>query len=600
MNRLLLVLAGVLVAFGLFFQWKIAQDFQRHEEARQRYQQALVEYRARNLYYTPWRTVQWIANRQNPAGYFVSNPDMLFEPTQLNESTLRLTRYAVTTLADLGGLDKINRQAVQRFVMGLYGTHPSDARLPSGDYAGFAVMAGHPVGVRPTMDALMILDTLGVLEDAGIDLERVWNYILAHQNPDGGFWDEHYARHGQRSTLKCTSFAARALAILQRYLDRPVPEATRQGIARFVRASFDPARGSYAARPEESARDVYNAFRAFVSIFDTAPGELAARRKAVTEVIPLARLFQHVQDEHYLQGEGAYARYPTREDQKPSLKATHLIVWMLHDMDRLDWLPRQEIVRFVVFLEAANGQYGGDIYTTYSAIGILQKLGVATTPLIPPEEPVMREAVPSYVPVVFLLAALATLALGHQVKRAELQHINRALAEQANMDGLTGIYNRQKFEADLKRELELYRRHGRPLTIIMFDVDNFKAINDRHGHLAGDRVLCEVAELVSSSLRAVDLFARWGGEEFGILLPETDQRGGCQLAEKLRRLFECYPFSIGQQVTASFGVAQALPDDDEATLTDRADRAMLKAKELGRNRVELAVEGIARSLRGSA
>jgi diguanylate cyclase (GGDEF)-like protein len=585
MNRILLALAGLLVAFGIFFQWKITEDLRQFSEAQIQHQQALQQYRERNLYYTPWRTIQWIVNRQNPAGYFVTNPDMLFEPSQLNESTLRLTRYAVTILKDLGGLDKINRKALGQFILGLYQPNVERAGAGKNRFAGFGVLPGREVGVRPTMDALLTLDALGLLGNAGLDLERIRDFILFHQNPDGGFWDEHYASLGTRSSLRCTSFAARALAVLEPHLGHSLPEKMVEGVADFVRSTFDPASGGFASQPGERAWDAYDAFRAFISIYDTASGVSSSRRAAVNAVIDMEQLVGYLDREHYLKEVGAYSRYRDEERRKPSIKATHLVIWMLKEMRLMDRVDGHDIARYVASLESANGQYGGDIYTTYSAIGLFQKLGIPTESMPVPQKPVMEEAVPGYVPMVFFLAALMTLVLAHQVKKAELEHINSALSRQASRDGFTGIYNRQKFESELKQALEDHRQHSHPVSIIMFDVDNFKGINDRHGHLAGDQVLREVTELIWSALRKEDVFARWGGEEFSILLSGADEAGALCVAEKLRQLLEAGLFSIDQTVTASFGVAEARPGDDEASLTDRADMAMIQAKKEGRNRV---------------
>ncbi len=590
MNRLFFFLAGMLVAAAVFFQWKIAKDLELFAQAQTRYQDALVTYREQNIYYTPWRTTQWIVNRQNPAGYFVTNPDMLFEPSQLNQSTLRITRYAVITLRDLNGLDKINRRAVAQFVLNLYQPRVYVDGERSGEksgagFAAFSVLPGKPPGVRPTMDALIILDALGLLRESNIDLERVRNFILAHRNADGGFWDEHYPGYGRTSTLKCTSFAVRALRVLEPYLGPPLTGEIREGIGRFVKATFDPETGGFGNMAGARARDAYDAFRAFIAVYDTAAGNASARREAVRKVIDMKRLVNYLFREHYLKESGVFSRYRSVTLPKPSIKATHLVVWMLNDMRMLDRLDKQRIARYVASLESANGQYGGDIYTTYSAIGLFQKLGVPTEPLPEPEKPVMREAVPSYVPVTFFLAALVTLVLGHQINKQELEHINRALSRQASMDGLTGVFNRQKFESELETQLDIYRQYRHPFSIIMFDVDKFKSINDDFGHLAGDQVLKEVAERVGCMLRNGDVFARWGGEEFAVLLPETDCRGAGDLAEKLRLLLEESSFSIERSVTASFGVAEVRENDDEASLTDRADRAMMLAKQQGRNRV---------------
>ncbi|MEW8314494.1 MAG: hypothetical protein AB2669_05280 [Candidatus Thiodiazotropha endolucinida] len=126
----LMLLAGILVVMAISFQWKISSDAAYASELDTQYQQAMDDYNENNIYYSPQATTQWIVQRQNPAGYFVTNPDMLFEPSQLNNSTLRGTRYAISTLGDLNGLHTINRHAVIDFILGLYETEIKQSKYP--------------------------------------------------------------------------------------------------------------------------------------------------------------------------------------------------------------------------------------------------------------------------------------------------------------------------------------------------------------------------------------------------------------------------------------------------------------------------------------
>ncbi len=591
-NRILVLLAGLLVTLAVFFQWKIADDALSYSRLQAQYQEALEDYRERNIYYTPSRTVQWVVLRQNPAGYFVPNPDMLFEPSQLNDSTLRGTRYAISILKDLGALRAINRRAVAEYVLSLYQPNldwkHSEAfgnRDKGRPYAGFANLPGATAGVRPTMDALITLDALDLMDDPRLDLQKIWNFIMAHQNADGGFWDEHYPKYGQNSSMKATSFAARALGILHRSMGKPFSQEFSNSVRGYVRSLADKENGGYRSMVGKPANDAYNAFRAFISIFETTNGGESEKRRAVEENIDIDALIAHLKAVHYLTESGAFSRFPVTERQQPSLKATHLLVWLAWAMRRMSALDTHALSKYVTFLQSARGQYGGDIYTTYSAIGLLQKMGVPSHPLPPPEEPEKLNTIPSYVPVVFFMAALLVLLVGHQAKKLELQSINRALSIQASIDNLTGIFNRQKFEALLREEQERHQRYGHPLALVMFDVDDFKSINDEKGHLAGDQILQELTALVAGALRNTDVFARWGGEEFIILLPDTDRVGASQLAEKLRKLLESSRFSGEQRVTASFGVAELLQDDDMDDLVERADMAMMFAKTQGKNRV---------------
>lgn len=158
-------------------------------------------------------------------------------------------------------------------------------------------------------------------------------------------------------------------------------------------------------------------------------------------------------------------------------------------------------------------------------------------------------------------------------------------------DGLTEIYNKRKYEEEVEREVARASRYSRPLTLALFDIDHFKSVNDTYGHLCGDFVLKQVAERVRTGLRAEQVFARVGGEEFVVLCPETDAEQGRRLAEKLRDRIASEPVEYaGFQVpvTCSFGVAQLAPDmGDGAALYEAADRALYESKQSGRNMVSV-------------
>jgi diguanylate cyclase (GGDEF)-like protein len=136
------------------------------------------------------------------------------------------------------------------------------------------------------------------------------------------------------------------------------------------------------------------------------------------------------------------------------------------------------------------------------------------------------------------------------------------------------------------------QRHARPLSIIMFDIDRFKAINDAHGHAAGDRVLQRVAGLARGVVRSDDLLARYGGEEFLLLAPETEREHAVELAERIRGVLHAADVPVDHttiRFTASFGVASLREDDrDAAMFIARADQSLYAAKEAGRNRVVAA------------
>lgn len=160
------------------------------------------------------------------------------------------------------------------------------------------------------------------------------------------------------------------------------------------------------------------------------------------------------------------------------------------------------------------------------------------------------------------------------------------LLELSVRDHLTNVLNRRSFAEISDMETARSKRHGGPLSLIIFDFDNFKCINDRFGHSAGDAVLIHSAELTQQNIRKTDTLFRWGGEEFIILSPETTLEDAAALADKLRLLIEAFVFPGGVKVTASFGVAQFAPGESIEDTVQRADKALYQAKGAGRNCVE--------------
>jgi diguanylate cyclase (GGDEF)-like protein len=173
-------------------------------------------------------------------------------------------------------------------------------------------------------------------------------------------------------------------------------------------------------------------------------------------------------------------------------------------------------------------------------------------------------------------------------KRLKLQELARDLRFQATTDPLTGLSNRLKFNQALATEISRSIRYETPLSLVLYDVDNFKAVNDTHGHQIGDKVLVQLSRFVPGLLRNTDLLARWGGEEFVILTPGSDGDMAYQATEKLRSAIAQVGFDEIGTVTCSFGVAQYVYGDTADTLISRADGALYRAKLNGRNRVELA------------
>jgi diguanylate cyclase (GGDEF)-like protein len=180
------------------------------------------------------------------------------------------------------------------------------------------------------------------------------------------------------------------------------------------------------------------------------------------------------------------------------------------------------------------------------------------------------------------LASQAAVAL----ENARLHDI---VQRQAITDDLTGLVNRRRFIEALDAEIERARRFDSPLAIVLADLDNFKQVNDEFGHHGGDLVLRAFADLIRLHVRDVDVSGRIGGEEFAILLPETDSAGAAHVAERMRRSLNdvSIPLSDGAtiHVASSFGVAELAPDQEGEDLLRAADSALYRAKDEGKNRV---------------
>jgi len=167
-----------------------------------------------------------------------------------------------------------------------------------------------------------------------------------------------------------------------------------------------------------------------------------------------------------------------------------------------------------------------------------------------------------------------------------IQKEKKLLEAMAYHDPLTNIYNRQIFDKMLQKEKENKRRHGDTLSLIMLDIDHFKRVNDTYGHSIGDKVLITLTQLISENLRTNDIFARWGGEEFMILLPRTTPKEAYKKAQNLRKILEEYVDDLLPTFTVSFGVTELLTTDKERSCFQRVDEALYKAK-IKRNDVVL-------------
>lgn len=175
------------------------------------------------------------------------------------------------------------------------------------------------------------------------------------------------------------------------------------------------------------------------------------------------------------------------------------------------------------------------------------------------------------------------------VSQTELKNAMERLSESSNRDGLTGIYNRRYLEQHLATEFDRSRRYGSHFSFMLFDLDHFKKVNDTYGHLAGDTVLCTVSQRINSLLRTVDVLGRYGGEEFGVILPSTNLEGAVVLAEKLKEIVAQAPVIYKETaipLTVSIGVTEFTAETPNYEhLIHCSDLALYYSKENGRNRV---------------
>ncbi|MCL6539410.1 MAG: GGDEF domain-containing protein [Roseiflexus sp.] len=183
-----------------------------------------------------------------------------------------------------------------------------------------------------------------------------------------------------------------------------------------------------------------------------------------------------------------------------------------------------------------------------------------------------------------LLVFLVVLAM----YRSHIERLHTEYEVMANLaytDTLTSLPNRRRLYEDVYRLIALAERYGQEFCVCLFDLDHFKRLNDTHGHLVGDQVLQEVAQVARLHLRAADLFGRWGGEEFVVLLPQTRLSDAQTALERVRLALHTIALPSVHPITASFGIAAYLPGDTSESLLHRADQALYLAKTTGRNRI---------------
>ncbi|MGL4603198.1 MAG: diguanylate cyclase [Iodobacter sp.] len=170
---------------------------------------------------------------------------------------------------------------------------------------------------------------------------------------------------------------------------------------------------------------------------------------------------------------------------------------------------------------------------------------------------------------------------------AKLRRANKQLKISSQTDALTGLFNRRHFDTIFDREIARARRFSHPLSVVLMDVDFFKKINDELGHLMGDQILIEVAQLIRQQIRGIDTACRWGGEEFLVICPETNAEQAALLAERILQAIRSHAFSSQRPLTLSAGVACLHQDEAEDALLHRADEALYQSKHGGRNQISV-------------
>lgn len=236
-----------------------------------------------------------------------------------------------------------------------------------------------------------------------------------------------------------------------------------------------------------------------------------------------------------------------------------------------------------VFLNPGRGAFiAGFSYYVVAVVAFLVFLAVNEHPL---REETVQEFLISYVigaPIFLaLVAGFARLrsAYGSALHKAD------KFESLAMQDALTGLFNRRVFSSSMRRARARQARRRTPVSVAILDIDHFKTVNDTFGHNKGDEVLVKIANILTATMRRTDDVFRWGGEEFAILMEETDAESAGLVCERLRQLIENDNMLPGRKVTASFGVAELIAGEDDSSFFNRADAALYDAKDLGRNQV---------------
>ncbi|MCR3921462.1 MAG: GGDEF domain-containing protein [Firmicutes bacterium] len=188
-----------------------------------------------------------------------------------------------------------------------------------------------------------------------------------------------------------------------------------------------------------------------------------------------------------------------------------------------------------------------------------------------------------YIIIVLILSAISSYRIQYYKRHHYISL--QTLKRMSVTDSLTGIFNRLHFNLELEKSVTNYRECNLGFAIILFDIDDFKQINDVNGHITGDRILVEMVSIMKKNLRDMDVLSRWGGEEFAVLLPDATKDKAIDVAYEIRNSIQEYDFGLGQQVTCSFGVVSTEDGTTGETLLSKVDHLMYQAKYCGKNSV---------------
>ena len=251
----------------------------------------------------------------------------------------------------------------------------------------------------------------------------------------------------------------------------------------------------------------------------------------------------------------------------------------------LVWFPLVFVYSSVAFDGERSLRYSAAVYVLFTLVTLPHAFASLGGDLIVSGFGLFLQAYLAYAVTIAALYFFADL----QQRMVAMEETARTMRKLANTDALTGLANRRQGEEQLARELRRAERYGRVFSVLMLDIDHFKDLNDRFGHQAGDDVLVDLSRRIDAMVRASDTVARWGGEEFLLLTPETSIGDAQRLAEMIRQHVTDNSLAGRYQVTVSLGVASYRPGDTLSSLVARSDAALYLAKRGGRNQVRLEI-----------